>query len=244
MILEGEETTECGPLPPSASMSDSTVRISAAQVTRILQRAAELDARSDTLSLGELRHIAAEAGIAPAATDAAIRELMNKPESASDALPTPAADAAPSVAGVARPSPSPLRVVAGGAVGMAMGFFTALPAVVGLTAFGVGILYLVTRAIQSMKRGAVLDFQLQNFALWFGILFGDHCNQVETGRRRSRFRRGVVDGQRGGRRATGAFRPPRGDPRRRRSEKMKAGRESAVGGGQPRQHPRTAHGNG
>ena len=173
MILEGEETTECGPLPPSASMSDSTVRISAAQVTRILQRAAELDARSDTLSLGELRHIAAEAGIAPAATDAAIRELMNKPESASDALPTPAADAAPSVAGVARPSPSPLRVVAGGAVGMAMGFFTALPAVVGLTAFGVGILYLVTRAIQSMKRGAVLDFQLQNFSLWFGILFGD-----------------------------------------------------------------------
>ena len=173
MILEGEETTECGPLPLSASMSDSTVRISAAQVTRILQRAAELDARSDTLSLGELRHIAAEAGIAPAATDAAIRELMNKPESASDALPTPAADAAPSVAAVARPSPSPLRVVVGGAVGMAMGFFTALPAVVGLTAFGGGILYLVTRAIQSMKRGAVLDFQLQNFSLWFGILFGD-----------------------------------------------------------------------
>ena len=46
----------------------------------------------------------------------------------------------------------------------------------------------------------------------------NHCNQVETGRRRSRFRRGVVDGQRGGRRATGAFRPPRGG----RSEKMKA----------------------
>ena len=155
------------------AMSDSTVRISAAQVTRILQRAAELDARSDTLSLDELRHIAAEAGIAPAATDAAIRELMTKPESASDALPTPAADAAPSVAAVARPSPSPLRVVVGGAVGMAMGFFTALPAVVGLTVFGGGILYLVTRAIQSMKRGAVLDFQLQNFSLWFGILFGD-----------------------------------------------------------------------
>ena len=53
-----------------------------------------------------------------------------------------------------------------------MGFFTALPAVVGATAFGGGILYLVTRAIQSMKWGAVLDFQLQNFALWLGILFG------------------------------------------------------------------------
>ena len=153
-------------------MSDSTVRLPAAQVTRILQRAAELDARSDTLSLDELRHIAAEAGIAPSATDTAIRELMNKPESASDALPTPAAAAAPSVAAGARPSPSPLRVVVGGAVGMAMGFFTAVPAVVGATAFGGGILYLVTRVIQSMKRGAVLDFQLQNFALWFGILFG------------------------------------------------------------------------
>ena len=154
-------------------MSDSTVRISAAQVTRILQHAAELDARSDTLTLDELRHIAAEAGIAPAATDAAIRKLMTKPEIASPALPAPAGDVAPPAPTAAPPSPSPLRVVVSGAVGMAMGFFTALPAVVGLTAFGGGILYLVTRAIQSMKRGAVLDFQLQNFALWFGILFGD-----------------------------------------------------------------------
>lgn len=87
-------------------MSDSTVRIPAAQVTRILQRAAELDSRSDTVSLDELRRIAAEAGIAPSATDAAIREPMNEPENASGALPTPAADAAPSVAAVARPSPS------------------------------------------------------------------------------------------------------------------------------------------
>ena len=110
-------------------------------MTRILQRAAELDTRSDTLSLDELRHIAAEAGIARSATDAAIRELMDNPESASDALPTPAVAAAPSVAPVARPSPSPLRVVVGGAVGMAMGFFTAAPAVVGATAFGGGILY-------------------------------------------------------------------------------------------------------
>ncbi len=166
-------------------MSDSTARISAAQVTQILQRAAELDADGDALSLDELRHIATEAGIDPAATDAAIRELMAEPESASPALPTVATANAPAAPAPTTPSPappipaqptapppSPLRVILGGAVGMAVGFFAALPEAVGLTAFGGGILYIVTRAIQSMKRGAVLDFQLQNFTLWFGMFIG------------------------------------------------------------------------
>ena len=117
-------------------------------------------------------------GIAPEATDAAIREYMNKPESDTPSppflQPIPHRPSPPSqLSTPPHPSPSPLRVVVSGAVGMAIGFFTALPAVVGLTAFGGGILYLVARAIQSMKSGAVLDFQLQNFALWFGILFGD-----------------------------------------------------------------------
>ncbi len=159
-------------------MNESKVRISAAQVTQILQRAAELDARGDTLSLAELRHIATEAGIDPAATDAAIGELMTPPEGASPAPVAPAAATGSVTRSPAPPlptqppSPSPLRIVVGGAVGMAVGFFSALPDAIGATVFGGSILYLVTRAIQSMKRGAVLDFQLQNFALWFGVFIG------------------------------------------------------------------------
>ena len=53
-----------------------------------------------------------------------------------------------------------------------MGFITALPEVVGIPAFGASVIYLVIRALQSMKRGAQLDFQLQNFAVWFGMFVG------------------------------------------------------------------------
>ena len=69
-------------------------------------------------------------------------------------------------------SPSAGWIVAGGAVGTAMGFITALPEIVGIPAFGATVTYLVLRALQSMKRGTQLDFQLQNFAVWFGLFIG------------------------------------------------------------------------
>ncbi len=147
-------------------MSDSPARISASQVTLILQRAAEIDARGDSLTVEELRRIASEAGIDPAATEAAIEEVMTGEEPA----PVPAVqveEEKPTVPVKKTQSPSPGWIVASGAVGTAMGFITALPAVLSVPAFGATVLYLIVRALQSMKRGAQLDFQLQNFAVWF-----------------------------------------------------------------------------
>lgn len=171
-------------------MSDLPERVSASQVTLILQRAAEIDARGDSLTVEELTRIAAEAGIDPEATEAAIREVVAAED---EAVPVLAEEeAGTSVPPVAGPSkvparasqfPSPGRILAGTAVGAAMGFVGAAmggfgtlspvlgPPGVALAAFGGTLLYLLLRAVQSMKRGAQLDFQLQNFAVWFGMAF-------------------------------------------------------------------------
>ena len=159
-------------------MTDSPARISASQVTLILQRAAEIDARGDTLTVEELKRIAAEAGIDPAATETAIQEVMADDESA----PLPMTVEEPGAASVVKEdakglakgskSPSPGWIVAAGAVGMAMGFITALPEAISIPAFGATILFVLLRALQSMKRGAQLDFQLQNSVAWFGMFIG------------------------------------------------------------------------
>lgn len=154
-------------------MTDSPARISASQVSLILQRAAEIDARGDTLTVDELKRIAAEAGIDPAATEVAIQEVT-----AGEAAAVPAdgvGDETRKVPAKKSSSPSPAMVVAGGAVGTVLGFLTALPeglGGLGLPAFGATVIYLVVRALQSMKQGAQLDFQLQNFAVWFGMFVG------------------------------------------------------------------------
>ncbi len=137
----------------------------------ILQRAAEIDARGDSLTVEELRRIASEAGIDPAATEAAIEEVTAGEEPA----PVPAVQVegeVPRLPTKQSKSPSPGWIVASGAVGTALGFITALPEVVGIPAFGATILYLIVRAVQSMKRGSQLSFQLQNFAVWFGMFVG------------------------------------------------------------------------
>lgn len=152
-------------------MSDKPARVSASQVTLILQRAAEIDARGDSLTVEELRRIASEAGIDPAATEAAIEEVTAGEEPA----PVPAVsveDERTRLPAKTSKVPSPGWIVASGAVGTAMGFITALPEAVGIPAFGATILYLLVRAVQSMKRGAQLDFQLQNFTVWFGMFVG------------------------------------------------------------------------
>ena len=56
-------------------MTETPARISASQVRLILERAAEIDARGDSLTVEELRRIAAEAEIDPAATETAIQEI-------------------------------------------------------------------------------------------------------------------------------------------------------------------------
>lgn len=137
----------------------------------ILERAAEIDASGEVVTVEELSRIAAEAGIDSAATEIAIQEIMADREDA----PVPAVPEAGE--GTRLPaknpkSPSPAWIVTGGAVGTALGFITALPGVVGIPAFGATVLYLIVRAVKSMKSGSQLSFQLQNFAVWFGLAMG------------------------------------------------------------------------
>ena len=158
-------------------MTDAARKISASQVSLILQRAAEIDASGDTLTVGELRRIAAEAGIDLAATDKAIMEIMAEEEPGAE-LATPESPAVPAKRSKL---PVPGRIVAGGAIGTALGFLVSyanvyptsgIPLALGWLGFGGTVFYLVVRALNSMKRGAQLDFQLQNLAVWFGGAVG------------------------------------------------------------------------
>ena len=161
-----------GPQP----VTDLPARISESQVSLVLERAAEIDAAGDSLSIEELRRIAAEAGIGKEATDHALRELFGQGSGLQ-----PAMAGTPGIPADAATPPSPLRIMAGGAVGLATGFLIGLgnmlapltsPNLLGLGAFGGTIGYLLWRAIQSMKRRTQLDFQMQNLALWFGMTVG------------------------------------------------------------------------
>ena len=155
-------------------MTDPPMKLTTSQVSLILQRAAEIDARGDTLSVDELERIASEAGIDARATRTAIAEFVAEemPIPAPEAQ-VPAATRAPaSPPGRARKpsSPSPLRILSGGAIGAAYGFLLTLSDSAAILGLGGAVLYLVLRAVQAMKRGDQLDFQLQSFALWLGTL--------------------------------------------------------------------------
>ena len=159
---------------------DLPEKLSASQVTLILQRAAEIDARGDSLSPEELSQIAAEAGIDPVATRTAILEILAEEGSASPTVAPPAPEAPASRWAAI----SHRRILTGVAVGFVVGLFNldpnswmgnAYPIPVDASplapAAGIlAIIYLVFRAVQAMKRGRQLDFQLQNFATWYGMI--------------------------------------------------------------------------
>lgn len=157
-------------------MTDAGTRISAAQVSLILQRAAEIDARGDSLTADELHRIAAEAGIDPRATSKAIREILAEEEPGTEV----ASPQTPGVPAKRSTIPSLGRIMAGGAVGTVLGFLASLAdqdiygAVLAMAWLGFGgtVLYLLARALGSMKRKTQLAFQLENFALWFGAAVG------------------------------------------------------------------------
>ena len=164
-------------------MTDAAKTISASQVSLILQRAAEIDASGDTLTVGELRRIATEAGIDLAATDKAIMEITAEEETGAE-LATPESPAVPAKRSKL---PAPGRILAGGAVGTALGFLVSfadlnptagVPFGLAWLGFGGTVFYLVVRALNSMKRGAQLDFQLQNLAVWFGGAVGAWATDV------------------------------------------------------------------
>lgn len=150
-------------------MTDAPMKLTASQVSLILQRAAEIDARGDTLSVEELERIAAEAGIDARATRTAIAEFI------ADEMPAPDPEPEirpPQTHGAKSNAPSPVRIATGGAVGVACGFLLALSTTGAALGVGATVIYLMLRAVQSMKRGRQLDFQLQNFAVWFGAVIG------------------------------------------------------------------------
>ena len=164
-------------------MNDQPTRFSDAQVAHILKRAAEIDARGDSMSAEDLRAIAAEAGIDPKATEAAIEELLAAEEGAPETSPEPGSsvvERSPQVPATTTGLSLPWRIAAGGAVGAACGFIYGLPVggiligdwplftgnmVIGL---GTVTLYLIARAVMSMKRGDQSGFQFENLAVWTG----------------------------------------------------------------------------
>lgn len=154
-------------------MAAPPVRLSSAQVSLILQRAAEIDARGDTLTVEELRRIANEAGIDAAATSTAIEEVLAG-EDGSPAAETPA----PPPPARKSSLPSPYWIVTGGALGVAIGFIISLQEPAGPLAIGGALVYVILRAIRGMKLGAQLDFQLQNFVLWLGVAVGGWASAI------------------------------------------------------------------
>ena len=167
-------------------LNDRPTRFSDAQVAHILNRAAEIDARGDSMSADELRSIAAEAGIDPRATDEAIRELVAEEKGA----PVISSEPGPSAVEQSHQVPAPetgwslpWRIATGGAVGAACGFIYGLSAgiivdplypltanaVIGLAT---AALYLIARGVRCMRRGDQVDFQLENLTVWFGAALG------------------------------------------------------------------------
>ena len=145
---------------------DLPERLSASQIDLVLRRAAEIDAEGDSLSVEEVRRIAAEAGIDPVATRTAILETLAEEDPASARVAPPTPEDSDTKGGLL----SPRRILTGAAVGAALGLFSLAPSEAeAVTGVG-GILYLLLRAVQSIRSGSQLDFQLQNFATWLGVV--------------------------------------------------------------------------
>ena len=170
-------------------MPDLPTRLTPSQVSRVLQQAAEIDARGDSLTIDELRRIADEAGIDPDATNRALQLVLVDEDS--DPKLAPATSSGVPVRKA--PSFSPARMATGGAIGIVLGFFGAFavypgPVSPGFPALGIlaglglvgTVVYLIVRTVDCIRRRAQLDFQLQNFAVWFGTAVGAMVTDLFT----------------------------------------------------------------
>lgn len=167
-------------------MNERPTRFSDAQVAHILKRAAEIDARGDSMSAEDLRAIAAEAGIDPKATDAAIQELLAEGEIAPETSSEPGSsvvERSPRVPATRTGLSLPWRIAAGGAVGTACGFIYGMSAAVmidplvplsggAMLGLGTATLYLMGRGALCMKRSEQRNFQIENLAVWIGAAMG------------------------------------------------------------------------
>jgi len=136
-------------------------QISAAQLSEILKRASELDAERDTLTGSELARVAAEAGIHPSATAAAMEEVLTQ------RVPrvTPVLDAS------LESRSSQLRKTMAFGVGagaLAGALFAFVPGFEFAAVAGAGVSVLFGAAREMFRKGH-RRFQLQNLATWIGF---------------------------------------------------------------------------
>lgn len=149
-----------------AHISPAADRFTPAQVQRILQRASEIDAHGEHASADELLRIAREAGIDLHAMQLAIAEVAD--EGGSDPSPSVSFADVGSVA-LSRSSP-PDRdtlvpsILGGAGVGVVAGALVGLGIPSALAGLGIGGLFLfaLVRAAQLGRKGALLEFEIQN----------------------------------------------------------------------------------
>lgn len=138
------------------------VRLTAEQVSLVLKRAAELDARGPSVSAEELIAIAAEAGLDPAATRAAIEEITApKPL---PATPTRSFMSAPSL----------LSTVGGGVLGFMLGLIgtASLGPGIGMPALGGTLIFTLYRWLRRRGSESRLVLFFEHFVTWLSFIVG------------------------------------------------------------------------
>ena len=140
-------------------MTNLPESISPDQVSQILQRAAEIDASGESLTVTELKRIMDEAGIARAAAEAAIQEILEAEDPPGRSLP------------VLRRSKDTLLLSMGlgGAVGVVLGLLSRLGTDWAFPVAGAMAIYSLFQSVRGMKRKTQLEFQLQNLVSWFAL---------------------------------------------------------------------------
>jgi hypothetical protein len=150
---------------PQTRMSDEiTERFGDEQARSILARAIELDAHGPLTTVDQLRHIAAELGVSPAALDRALHEQRTGRRDPPHASHLPAARRIAAL-GV------PLGLVGGSVI--ASGSTLAVVSIM-----GVGLVLSGCLAIYESKGASLRSFHLKNAILWGGALVGSAASAM------------------------------------------------------------------
>jgi len=128
------------------------------QARTILARAIEIDARGPFSTIDQLRHIAAEIGVSPAALETALQEHRSPPSAPRHVSSLPAARKIAAL-GV------PLGLLAGSLIASG-------PMLAVMSIMGVGLVVSGLLAIYESGRASLRSYHLKNTLLWGGALVG------------------------------------------------------------------------
>lgn len=161
--MDDEPDTSRPPSPPAMSPPGD---FTPAQVRRILQRASEIDAHGEHASVEELLRVAREAGIDRRAMERAIAEVA-----AGDAPTLPAPSTPLMLASPDRDTLVP-SILTGAGVGLVAGVFTGVvvSSPVGVAGIAALFVFALVRAAQLGRKGALLEFEIQNLVT-MGLAF-------------------------------------------------------------------------